>query len=70
MSSKNFKLIDWIVPLVLLTGLTIPFWVTDADVAVQEMVMRRIAGRYGDHAIIGEEAARADSLAAGSTSIR
>lgn len=34
MSSKYRAIIDWTVPLVLLAGLTIPFWVTDLDVAV------------------------------------
>lgn len=38
MSSNYGKLIDWLVPLVVLTGLTIPFWVTGMDVSV--------AGRY------------------------
>jgi len=38
MSSNYGKLIDWLVPLALLAGLTIPFWITGLDVSV--------AGRY------------------------
>ena len=36
MSHRYRKLIDWAVPVILLVGLTIPFWVTDADVTVAE----------------------------------
>jgi len=37
--------------------------VTSADLAIQELLARRIVGRYRDHAIIGEEVV-VDSLAA------
>ena len=35
--------------------------VSDADLAVQTMMARRIAERYADHAVIGEETGAADS---------
>ena len=42
--TKRAMLLDWLVPIVVLIGLTVPFWVIDLDMAVERVFYNPVVG--------------------------